>query len=95
MSIDSTAEWRRLRRTTWSMCVLIFLVAFEAFAVTTVMPTVSEALDGTQLYAFAFAGPLATGVIGMVVAGSWCDRHGPRGPHPDGEQAVPGDEQRA
>nr|WP_081680859.1 MFS transporter [Cellulomonas sp. URHD0024] len=62
------------------MYVLIFLVAFESFAVTTVMPTVSRALDGASLYAFAFAGPLATGVIGMVVAGSWCDRHGPRGP---------------
>ena len=62
------------------MCVLIFLVAFESFAVTTVMPTVSRALDGAALYAFAFAGPLATGVIGMVVAGSWCDRHGPRAP---------------
>nr|WP_081844640.1 MFS transporter [Cellulomonas sp. URHE0023] len=62
------------------MCVLIFLVAFESFAVTTVMPTVSAALDGTALYAFAFAGPLATGVIGMVVAGSWSDRHGPRAP---------------
>lgn len=80
MSVDTAAEWRRLRSTTWSMCVLIFLVAFEAFAVTTVMPTVSDALDGTSLYAFAFAGPLATGVIGMVVAGTWCDRHGPRAP---------------
>lgn len=74
------AEWRRLRTTTWTMCTLIFLVAFEAFAVTTVMPTVSRALDGTALYAAAFAGPLATGVIGMVVAGTWCDRHGPRAP---------------
>ncbi|WP_426595326.1 MFS transporter [Cellulomonas sp. McL0617] len=77
---DPEVEWRRLRPTTWSMCVLIFLVAFEAFAVTTVMPTVSRVLDGTSLYAFAFAGPLATGVIGMVVAGTWCDRHGPRAP---------------
>ena len=79
-SLDASVEWRRLRATTWTMCVLIFLVAFESFAVTTVMPTVSRALDGAALYAFAFAGPLATGVIGMVVAGSWSDRHGPRGP---------------
>jgi MFS family permease len=79
-ALDASLEWRRLRATTWTMCVLIFLVAFESFAVTTVMPTVSRALDGAELYAFAFAGPLATGVIGMVVAGSWSDRHGPRGP---------------
>ena len=80
VGLDAEAQWRRLRSTTWSMCVLIFLVAFESFAVTTVMPTVSRVLDGASMYAFAFAGPLATGVIGMVLAGTWCDRHGPRGP---------------
>ncbi len=46
------------------MVALIFMVAFESLAVTTVMPTVSDALDGASLYAFAFAGPLATGVVG-------------------------------
>ena len=56
------------------------MVAFESLAVTTVMPTVSDALDGASLYAFAFAGPLATGVVGMVVAGPWSDRSGPRTP---------------
>lgn len=72
--------WRELRTTTWSMCALLFMVAFESMAVTTVMPTVSRALDGAALYAFAFAGPLATGVVGMVVAGPWSDRSGPRAP---------------
>ena len=56
------------------------MVAFESLAVTTVMPTVSDALDGASLYAFAFAGPLATGVVGMVLAGPWSDRSGPRTP---------------
>ena len=74
------SEWRDLRATTWSMVALIFMVAFESLAVTTVMPTVSQALDGAALYAFAFAGPLATGVVGMVVAGPWSDRSGPRTP---------------
>jgi MFS family permease len=72
--------WRTLRVTTWCMYALVFLAAFEALAVTTVMPTVSAALDGATLYAAAFAGTLATGVVGMVVAGRWADRRGPRGP---------------
>ncbi|MGM7670783.1 MFS transporter [Microbacterium sp. A93] len=58
-------------------CALVFLGAFESLAVTTVMPAVSADLDGERLYALAFAGPLATGLIGMVVAGNWSDRRGP------------------
>ncbi|GIT80833.1 hypothetical protein LLS1_25020 [Leifsonia sp. LS1] len=56
------------------MCLLIMLAAFEALAVTTIMPTVSRELDGASLYAFAFAGPLAVSVVGMVLAGAWSDR---------------------
>lgn len=58
----------------------MFLGAFESLAVTTVMPAVSADLDGERLYALAFAGPLATGVIGMVAAGNWADRRGPVAP---------------
>jgi MFS family permease len=61
-------------------CALVFLAAFESLAVTTVMPVVSRELGGAGLYALAFAGPLATGVIGMVGAGNWSDRRGPVGP---------------
>ncbi|MDQ0867130.1 MFS transporter [Arthrobacter globiformis] len=61
-------------------CALVFLAAFESLAVTTVMPVVSRELGGASLYALAFAGPLATGVIGMVGAGNWSDRRGPVGP---------------
>ncbi|WLQ07673.1 MFS transporter [Arthrobacter oryzae] len=61
-------------------CALVFLAAFESLAVTTIMPLVSRELDGADLYALAFAGPLATGVIGMVAAGNWSDRRGPVGP---------------
>jgi MFS family permease len=60
------------------MCLLVTLAAFEALAVTTIMPAVSHELDGAALYAFAFAGPLAVGVVGMVLAGTWCDRGNPR-----------------
>ena len=58
---------------------LIFLAAIESLAVTTVMPVVSAALDGETLFAVAFAGTLATSVIGMVAAGAWSDARGPRG----------------
>ncbi|SIO29701.1 MFS transporter [Agromyces cerinus] len=59
------------------MFSLIFLAAFEAMAVTTIMPLVAEQLDGASLFALAFAVPLAAGIIGMVIAGNWTDRSGP------------------
>lgn len=66
--------------TTIGACALVFLNAFENLAVTTIMPIVSDDLDGARLYALAFAAPLAVGVIGMVIAGNWSDRAGPTGP---------------
>lgn len=71
---------RRYLLVTAGACALVFLAAFESLAVTTIMPLVSRELDGAALYALAFAGPLATGVIGMVAAGNWSDRRGPVGP---------------
>lgn len=56
---------------------MIFLAATQSLAVTTVMPVVSADLDGAALYAVAFAGTLATSVIGMVALGAWCDRRDP------------------
>lgn len=66
--------------TTVGMFALIAYVAFEALAVTTVMPTVARDLDGVELYALAFAAPLASGVLGMVAAGAWSDVRGPVAP---------------
>jgi MFS family permease len=65
--------------TTVAIFALIAFNAFEALAVTTVMPTISRDLDGFPLYALAFAAPLASGVVGMVSAGAWSDRRGPAG----------------
>ncbi|MFN8190828.1 MAG: MFS transporter [Nocardioidaceae bacterium] len=62
--------------TTIGTFALVFFSAFEALAVTTVMPTVARELDGVRLYALAFAAPLASGVIGMVTTGWWSDRRG-------------------
>jgi MFS family permease len=70
-------EYRAL---TIGMVALITLVAFESLAVTTAMPTVAQALDGLSWYALAFGGPLASGVVAMVVSGSWCDSRGPARP---------------
>jgi MFS family permease len=61
----------------WS---LVFLAAFESLAVTTIMPVVTEDLDGRALYSLAFSATLAASVIGTVVTGSWADRRGPARP---------------
>ena len=66
--------------TTIGMFALVAFVAFEATAVTTVMPSVAEQMDGIGLYALSFAAPLASGVVGMVAAGARADRRGPVGP---------------
>ncbi|MGW8483651.1 MFS transporter [Microbacterium sp. NPDC055903] len=82
-ALRPTAEasiWDAERRwITAGAVALIFLAAIESLAVTTVMPVVSAALDGESLYAVAFAGTLATSVIGMVASGAWSDSRGPRG----------------
>ena len=44
------------------------------------MPAVARALDGVPLYAVAFGVTLATSVVGMTVAGGWCDARGPAAP---------------
>jgi MFS family permease len=67
----------RYRSVTIGMVALVALSAFEALAVTTAMPLVVDALGGLGLYAMAFAGPMASGLAGMVVGGSWSDRSGP------------------
>ncbi|HEY3559407.1 MAG TPA: MFS transporter [Kribbella sp.] len=68
------------RALTVGMVALITLVAFESLAVATAMPTVAQALDGLSLYALAFGGPLASGVVAMVVSGTWSDLKGPTRP---------------
>lgn len=62
------------------MVTLVSLIAFESVAVTTAMPTVARSLDGLSLYALAFGGVLAAGVVGMVVSGGWSDARGPAAP---------------
>lgn len=65
------------RAATVGMVALISLIAFEALAVTTAMPTVARELNGLKVYALAFGGVLATSIIGMTLSGRWSDRRGP------------------
>ncbi|MEV4623692.1 MFS transporter [Asanoa sp. NPDC049573] len=69
---------RRYALATAGSTGLVFLAAFEALAVATVMPTITADLDGRALYSLAFVATTATGVVGMVAAGAWADRRGPR-----------------
>lgn len=66
-----------LRRLLWLSVTLITVGAFEALALTTVMPRVAEALNGDHLYAIAMGAPLATHVISTTFGGKWVDARGP------------------
>jgi MFS family permease len=68
------------RWTTVGAFSLIFISAFETLAVTTIMPRISEELNGQSLYSAAFSSTLAASVVGMVVSGNWADRTGPARP---------------
>ncbi|HWI30814.1 MAG TPA: MFS transporter [Microbacterium sp.] len=75
---ESAGIWHpRIVWVTVGAVALVFLAAVQALAVTTVMPVVSDELDGASLYAVAFSATLATSVIGMVATGAWSDRAGP------------------
>lgn len=42
------------------------------------MPAVAVEFDGLGVYAWAFNAYVAASLVGMVLAGGWCDRDGPR-----------------
>lgn len=71
---------RQYAATIGGLFALCAFVAFEATAVSTIMPGVARELHGVSLYSLVFAAPLASGVVGMVGAGGWSDRRGPVGP---------------
>jgi MFS family permease len=58
------------------LVVVVTVVAIEAMAVATVMPTVVRALHGLRFYSWGFTAYLLADVIGMVDAGRRTDRHG-------------------
>ena len=66
------------RRTTAGLLILVTLIAFEAMAVGTAMPTAVTELDGLAWYAWPFSAYLVASVVGMVLGGEAGDRRGPR-----------------
>ncbi|MFJ6002625.1 MFS transporter [Arthrobacter sp. NPDC092385] len=67
-----------LRPLTIGILAIITCAAFEAMAVITAMPVVADELSGESSYGLAFSMYLTASLLGTVVAGSWCDRQGPR-----------------
>ena len=67
-----------LRSASIGAAALISLFALEYIAVGAAMPTVASALQGYHLYNMAFGAMVAASVVGMIVAGWWSDRSGPR-----------------
>jgi MFS family permease len=55
---------------------LITVIAFESMAVSTAMPEVAVELDAVRSYGLAFSVLLTLQLLGIVLAGVWCDRSG-------------------
>ena len=69
--------WSPQRRSlTIGLVLTITLVAFEALAISTIMPKVARELDGLQLYGWVFTAFLLGSLIGIVVVGGAIDRRG-------------------
>ncbi len=68
------------RLPTIGLLLVVTLVAFEALAVATAMPTAVRELHGLRLYGWAFTAFLLASVVGIVVAGEQSDARGPVGP---------------
>lgn len=67
----------RYRLTVIGIVAVVTVVAMEAMAVTTIMPTVVRSLHGLRFYSWGFTAYLLADVVGMVDAGQRTDRDGP------------------
>lgn len=68
------------RRPTLGIVVVLSLVAFEAFAVMTALPTALDELHGVRYYGLAFGVYLAASLFASVMSGGIADRSGPAPP---------------
>jgi MFS family permease len=69
--------WSPKRRTlTGGLVLTITLVAFEALAISTVMPEVARELNGITSYGWVFTAFMLGSLIGIVVSGGLIDRRG-------------------
>ncbi|MFE5736686.1 MFS transporter [Streptomyces celluloflavus] len=70
-------QWRL---TSIGIAVAISLFAFEGIAVATAMPSVVRDLDGLAFFGWPYSAFLVMNLVGLGVAGQWCDRVGQRTP---------------
>lgn len=59
------------------LALAVTLIAFEATAVITVMPTITEEFHGDSLYGAAFASFMLANLVSIVVSAEQADRRGP------------------
>ena len=64
------------RRLTLGLVMTITLVAFEALAISTVMPVVADDLGSLGLYGWVFSGFFLGNLLGIVIAGQAADERG-------------------
>jgi MFS family permease len=74
---DAGAD-RRRRVALAGLVLVITVVAIEALAVATAMPTVARSLHGINVFGWSFTAYLLADIVGMVDAGARVDRAGPR-----------------
>ena len=65
------------RLVTVALLALVTIIAFEAMAISTAMPSVARDLDAVRSYGLAFSVMLTAALLGIVLAGVWSDRSGP------------------
>jgi MFS family permease len=63
------------------LVLTVTLVAFEALAVVTILPTIKDDLGGLRLYGWVTSAFFLGTLVGIVVAGSESDRRGPGPPY--------------
>ncbi|MGX7679436.1 MFS transporter [Jatrophihabitans sp. DSM 45814] len=68
------------RISTLGIIILMTIIAFEAMAVATALPTAASDLHGLGSYGWSFTGFLVASVVGMVSSGMYSDLRGPRMP---------------
>jgi MFS family permease len=68
------------RLLTVALLALVTIIAFEAMAISTAMPSVARELDAVRSYGLAFSVLLTAEMLGIVLAGVWSDRRGPLPP---------------
>jgi MFS family permease len=62
---------------TLAILALVSVVAFEAMALSAVMPRIAQDLGAIRLYGIAFSALLTAQLVGIVLAGVFTERHGP------------------